>query len=97
MRYIFEWDPRKAKENLQKHRVSFKRAATIFRDPYALSIFYVEHSEDEDRWITLGIDNSGSLLITVHTFSQINASTCRIRIISARKATKKEARQYQGE
>ena len=97
MRYIFEWDPEKAKENLRRHRVSFERAATIFLDPHALSIFDAEHSEDEDRWITLGIDTSGSLLVTVHTFHPIEPASARIRLISARKANRQEARQYQGE
>jgi len=57
LRYDFEWDPQKAKQNLRKHRVSFERAATIFLDPDALTLFDAEHSETEDRWITLGIDN----------------------------------------
>jgi uncharacterized protein len=68
LRYIFEWDPRKAKENLRNHRISFERAATIFRDPQALSIFDVAHSHEEDRWITLGLDQSGSSLVLVRTF-----------------------------
>lgn len=95
MRYIFEWDPRKAKENLRSHRTSFERAATIFRDPQALSIFDVAHSDEEDRWITLGLDQSGSLLVVVHTFHQIDAASCRIRIISARRAAAREIRPYQ--
>jgi uncharacterized DUF497 family protein len=97
MRYIFDWDPKKAKENLRKHRISFERAATIFRDPHALSIFDVEHSQDEDRWVTLGLDSSGNVLVTVHTFHAIDESSCKVRIISARKATRKEARQYKGQ
>lgn len=97
MRYYFEWDPRKAKENLRKHGVSFERAATIFLDPHAVSIFDKEDSQGEDRWITLGIDSSGILLVIVHTFHQIDVSSCSIRIISARKATKREARQYKEE
>jgi uncharacterized DUF497 family protein len=97
LRYIFEWDPKKAQENLRKHRISFERAAAIFHDPRALSIFDVEHSEDEDRWVTLGLDSSGAVLVTVHTFHIIDDSSRRVRIISARKATKKEVRQYQGQ
>jgi len=93
LRFYFEWHPRKAEENFQKHGVSFERAATIFLDPHAISIFDKD-SEDEDRWITMGMDNSGILIITIHTFSQVNVSSRNIRIISARKATKKEARQY---
>lgn len=95
MRYIFEWDPRKAKENLRNHRIGFERGATIFRDPQALSIFDVAHSHEEDRWITLGLDQSGSILVVVHTFHQIDEASCRIRIISARRATAREIRQYQ--
>ena len=95
MRYIFEWDPRKAKENLRNHRISFERGATIFRDPQALSILDVAHSHEEDRWITLGLDQSGNFLVVVHTFHQIDETSCRIRIISARRATAREIRQYQ--
>ena len=97
MRYIFEWDPQKAKENLRKHRISFERAATVFRDPQALSIFDVAHSQDEDRWVTLGLDSSGTLLVTMHTFYALDDSSRRVRMISARKANRKEARQYQGQ
>lgn len=92
VRYIVDWDPQKAKENLRKHRMSFERATTIFRDPHALSIFDVEHSQDEDRWVTLGLDSSGNVLVTVHTFHAIDESSCKVHIISARKATRKEAR-----
>ncbi len=94
MRYYFEWDPQKAKANIQKHKVSFERACTIFKDPQALSIYDEEHSEKEDRWITLGMDINGNLLVVVHTFDQINENSCKIRIISARKATKREIKQY---
>ena len=95
MRYIFAWDPSKAKDNLRSHRISFERAATIFRDPQALSIFDTAHSHEEDRWITLGLDRSGSVLVVVHTFHQIDAVSCQIRIISAWRATAKETRPYQ--
>jgi uncharacterized DUF497 family protein len=95
LRYIFAWDPSKAKDNLRNHRISFERAATIFRDPQALSIFDPAHSHEEDRWITLGLDRSGSVLVVVHTFHQIDAESCQIRIISAWRGTAKETRQYQ--
>lgn len=95
MRYIFSWDPRKAQDNLHNHRMSFEHAATIFRDPQALSIFDVAHSNEEDRWITIGFDQSGRLLVVVHTFHQIDTALCRIRLISARRATANETRQYQ--
>ena len=97
MRYYFEWDPQKAKINLKKHKVSFERACTVFKDPNALSIYDEEHSEEDDRWITLGMDINGTLLVVVHTFEQLDENTCKIRIISARKATKKEIKQYNEE
>lgn len=96
MKYSFEWDPKKAKENIQKHKVSFEHATTIFLDSNAVSIFDKEHSQNEDRWITMGIDSRGSLLVVIHTFQEIDDSTSRIRIISARKATKRESEQYKG-
>ena len=77
------------------HKVSFQRAGMIFRDQHTISIFDDEHSQKEDRWITLGIDDSGILLVVSHTFREINASVCNIRIISARKATKREVKQYE--
>ncbi|MBM4311464.1 MAG: BrnT family toxin [Deltaproteobacteria bacterium] len=81
---------------MTKHKVSFERAAAIFLDSFAISLFDDEHSQDEDRWITLGKDAGGILIVTVHTFRKINAGSCVIRIISARKASKKERLQYEG-
>jgi uncharacterized protein len=95
MRYDFEWDIRKAKSNLDKHELSFERAATIFRDPNILSIPDEEHSEFEERWITIGLDESGILLVVSHIFKDLDATACKIRIISARKATKAEEEQYE--
>ncbi len=82
---------------LAKHGVSFEQASTIFLDPRMVSVFDTEHSEHEDRWATIGIDRNGSLLVAVHTFQQVDADSYRIRIISARKATRKESKQYQEE
>jgi len=96
LNYNFEWDPVKAKSNLVKHKVSFERASTIFLDSLAVSLFDDEHSYDEDRWITMGKDKSGIIIVAVHTFKKINAGSCNIRIISARKANKKERLQYEG-
>lgn len=95
MRYTFEWDPIKAKESLKKHRMSFDRAAEVFLDPLAVSIFDEEHSEDEERWVSIGKDRRGSVLILIHTFLEVSAEECRIRIISARKANKRETKQYE--
>jgi len=94
MQFNFEWDPQKAQTNQEKHGVSFELAATVFRDPRALSIYDEEHSVDEERWLTLGISAMGSLLIVHHTFFEENEETVIIRIISSRKATKQEQQQY---
>jgi uncharacterized DUF497 family protein len=59
LRYTFEWDQVKARENLRKHRISFDRAAEVFLDPLAVSIFDEEHSEMEERWVTIGRDPRG--------------------------------------
>jgi hypothetical protein len=94
MRYRFQWNPRKAKSNARKHGVSFSQAAEIFLDPLQLNVFDDEHGEIEERWITLGKARDGALLVVVHTFAE-HEDSATIRIISARKATKHEQRQYE--
>lgn len=95
MRYTFEWDPVKAKENLRKHGISFESAADLFLDPVAVSVFDQQHSEAEERWVTIGRDSHGRVLVAAHTFSEASAEEWKIRIISARKATNREAGQYE--
>ena len=97
LRYNFDWDPVKENQNTRKHKITFRRAATVFRDPNQLSVYDEEHSENEDRWITIGIDSGGVLRVVVHTFEQVDENLCEIRIISARKATPAEANQYREE
>ena len=94
MRYQFDWDSTKEASNIRKHQIDFRRAATVFRDPNQLSLFDNEHSQEEDRWITLGIDRGGVLRVVIHTYSQVNEEIVEIRIISARKATVTESNQY---
>lgn len=94
MQYNFDWDPVKAKQNLKKHGVSFQRAARVFLDPFAISIYDEEHSDSEDRWVTIGVENNEILLIVVHTFREVDTNNTVVRIISARKAEKDEAQQY---
>jgi hypothetical protein len=94
VQYNFEWDPIKARENLRKHKISFERGAEIVLDPLALSVYDEIHSRTEDRWITLGKDRNNVLLVVVHTFLEIDGDNCSIRIISARRATRHEAKQY---
>jgi uncharacterized DUF497 family protein len=92
--YDFGWDPKKAAGNRKKHRAAFEQAATVFKDPRALSIYDAQHSATEDRWITLGISESSGLLVVHHTFQETDANSVRIRIYSSRKATKGEVSQY---
>ena len=94
-RHQFEWDPVKARENAKKHRITFERGATVFLDPNALSLFDEQHSEVEERWITLGLDHTGTFLVVCHSYREETETSARIRLISARKATKNETKQYQ--
>jgi hypothetical protein len=96
MNYKFEWDPQKATININKHKISFELALTIFHDAKALSIYDEDHSKHEERWISMGISANGNILVVVHTYKQIDNENASIRIISARKATKNENKQYQG-
>jgi len=74
VRYDFEWDPKKARENIRKHKISFERAATVFLDPSAASIFDEEHSREQERWITLGVDHNGVLLVVCHAHRAVEES-----------------------
>ena len=87
----FEWDENKNRSNIRKHGISFKEAETVFYDENALLIDDPDHSDEEDRFILLGISTSLRLLIVCHCYRQ---SDMVIRIISARKATKPESQQY---
>jgi uncharacterized DUF497 family protein len=89
-RMEFEWDPDKAADNLTKHGVSFQEAATIFGDPLAITYFDPDHSEVEDRYLTFGHASSGNLLVVAHT-----DRGDRVRIISARRATRRERKSYE--
>ncbi len=94
MKYIFEWDYKKAKTNITKHQISFEDATSIFKDENMISIYDEKHSDNEDRWITIGMDLKTRTLIVIHTFISIDKDTTKIRVISARKATKKEQKMY---
>ena len=87
----FEWDNNKALENLNKHQVSFQEAQTVFYDDNARLIADPDHSQDEDRYLLLGISNRLRLLIVSHIYKENDEI---IRLISARKATKKESKYY---
>jgi len=63
----FEWDQSKAKSNLQKHRVSFPEAASVFHDPLSITIYDPDHSDEEHRYITIGASLAGRILMVAHT------------------------------
>jgi uncharacterized DUF497 family protein len=86
----FEWNPDKAVVNLKKHGVSFTEAATVFGDPLSITFPDPDHSNNESRYITIGLSRNGRLLILAHT-----DRNNRIRIISAREATRRERRFYE--
>lgn len=87
----FEWDPAKAKANLKKHGVAFEEAATVFFDDRAVEFYDDDHSEWEDRLLLLGLSATLRLLLVCHCYRE---SDSVIRMISARKATKNEAKLY---
>jgi len=81
-------------KNEDKHGVRFEEAASVFRDPNALSVFDAEHNQAEDRWLTLGISTAGRLIVVCHTFQDETKDSVAVRLISSRKATQKEIKQY---
>lgn len=87
----FEWDENKNDINKRKHKISFEEAKTVFYDENALVIDDPEHSQEEDRFIILGVSDNAKLLVVCHCYRE---SDSVIRIISARKATTTETRQY---
>ena len=87
----FEWDEKKNRENIKKHGIPFGEAKTVFLDEHAIRFFDPDHSEDEDRFIMLGMSFKLRILVVCHCFRKNEAS---IRIISARKAAKQEANCY---
>jgi uncharacterized DUF497 family protein len=89
----FVWDQDKAGENRRKHNVSFEEAQTVFTDPNARLIFDPEHSAAEDRFVILGISSALRVLVVCHCCRE---NDMVVRIISARKATKQEQKQYGG-
>lgn len=97
MRIDFDWDPAKAVSNAAKHGVTFEETMAVFGDPLARSILDQDSSPGEERWVTLGTTTSGNLLVVVHTWHDIDPDRVAVRIISARRATTKEARQYRDE
>ena len=88
----FEWDPRKAASNLRRHGVSFEEARTVFFDENALLVPDREHSEDEDRFLLLGLSGRLRTVVVCHCYREEDEV---IRLISARKANSSEREQYE--
>ena len=86
----FEWNEAKAAANLDKHGISFDEGQTVFGDPDTITLFDDQHSDVEDRFIDIGMSANGRILVVVYTENE-----ARIRIISCRRATPKERRQYE--
>jgi uncharacterized DUF497 family protein len=86
----FDWDPGKARRNLRKHGIGFTEASTVFSDTLSITIPDPDHSEDEERWVTIGLSNRQRLLVVVHTEEDET-----IRLISARRADRLERRKYE--
>ena len=87
----FEWDPRKAEQNLKDHDgVSFDEATTVFPDTFSITIADPDHSDSEDRFVDIGLSHRGRLLVVSYT-----ERGDRIRIISARRATRAERKSYE--
>ena len=95
MRFEFDWDPAKAESNRRKHGVTFEAAMGVFSDPLALSLLDNESGQGEERWVTIGRNPASNLLLVVHTYIELSAERAAIRIISARRPTRREAHQYQ--
>lgn len=86
----YEWDESKSAENVEKHEgVGFEEATTVFNDPAALYVYDADHSDNEDRYIVVGIGDRRRTIVVTYTYR-----SDRIRIISARKAEPRERRQY---
>ena len=92
-RLRFAWDPDKNSRNVRDHGISFEEAQTVFQDEYARLRDDPDHSDDEDRFLLLGMSRYSQLLVVCHCYRE---SETVIRIISARTATRRERRQYEG-
>lgn len=90
MALVFEWDPAKAGANLRKHGIGFEEAVTVFGDPLSVTISDPLHSAGEHRYIIVGCSQQGRVLVVAHT-----ERGDRIRLISARPATRRERKQHE--
>ena len=93
--FQFEWDEVKADANARQHGVTFELASTVFHDPRLLTVADLEHSNTEERWFSVGCASNGVVLSVVYLWSDADPAATNIRLISARKSTRSESRQYQ--
>jgi len=92
MKYSFEWDHEKNESNFEKHEVWFEEAKTVWADPHSAELFDPDHSDDEDRYIRIGVSSLQKTLLVV--FCERDRGHT-IRIVSARRATARERKQYE--
>ena len=95
MQIIFEWDSKKARTNLEKHKVGFDEASTIFSDPFLVTFPDEFHSHVEERLVSIGMSEQERILLVVHTEREETTDHIVIRIISCRKATTAERKIYE--
>ncbi len=92
--FQFEWNEGKAVANLLKHGVSFELASSIFSDPRILTLADTAHSESEERWFSIGLANNGVPMTVSYLWTDVGAGLIKIRLISARRSTAIEIRNY---
>lgn len=95
MELVFRWSEIKARTNLAKHKVSFEEAKTIFNDPFVITFSDESHSDDEERYVSIGNSIYNRLLLVVHTEQERSDGKSLIRVISGRKATAVERKDYE--
>ncbi len=95
MELIFEWDRNKAKSNLRKHKVDFDEAKTVFQDKLLVTFPDEFHSDEESRYVSIGVSENSRMLLVIHTELDISPDKVLIRIISCRKATPLERKIYE--
>lgn len=95
MELIFEWDRNKAKSNFRKHKIGFDEAKTVFQDKRLVTFPDEFHSDEESRYVSIGVSENSRMLLVIHTELDVSPDTILIRIISCRKATPLERKIYE--
>ncbi len=95
MKLLFEWDAKKAQDNFKKHKVRFEEAKTVFNDPFLLTYSDEDHSQKEERFISIGMSTANKILLVVYLEQEMTDELIIIRLISCRKAKASERRIYE--